>query len=140
IPTDLETVVLVALAREPGRRYRSAQDLADDLQRFLDHKPVLARRPGLWQRLQKAVRRHRAIVLTTALAFVCALVATIGVLLVKNAEVRAEQEQTGEARDRAEEHFEESEANFRRARQVVDRMLRRVAEELREQPNLEALR
>jgi serine/threonine protein kinase len=58
IPRDLETVVLRALAKEQARRYASACDLADDLRRFLDGRPVAARRPTLAMRLMKWARRH----------------------------------------------------------------------------------
>jgi serine/threonine protein kinase len=44
VPRDLETVVLKAIAKEPGRRYQTAEALAEDLHRFLADRPVLARR------------------------------------------------------------------------------------------------
>ena len=47
IPRDLETIVLKAMAKEPESRYATAQELADDLRRFLEHKPIQARRPTL---------------------------------------------------------------------------------------------
>jgi serine/threonine protein kinase/Flp pilus assembly protein TadD len=72
IPADLETVVLKALAKEPAERYATAQELADDLRRFLEHRPVQARRPSLVQRARKWARRHRTGV---AAALVCLLVA-----------------------------------------------------------------
>src|SRR5262249_10818479 len=46
IPRDLETVVLKAMAQEPERRYATAQELADDLRRWLDDRPIRARPPG----------------------------------------------------------------------------------------------
>jgi len=44
LPIDLETIVLKAIAREPGHRYRTADELAEDLRLFLAHRPIKARR------------------------------------------------------------------------------------------------
>ena len=46
VPAELETVTLKALAKNPQERYATAQELADDLRRWLDDRPTLARRPG----------------------------------------------------------------------------------------------
>jgi len=56
---DLDTIVLRALAREPGRRYGSAAALADDLGRHLDGRPVAARPDTRRYRLGKFLGRHR---------------------------------------------------------------------------------
>ena len=44
VPADLETIILKAAARDPGHRYQTAAELADDLRRFLDDRPIFARR------------------------------------------------------------------------------------------------
>jgi serine/threonine protein kinase len=62
VPTDLETVVLKALAKDPDERYTTAQELADDLRRFLEHKPLRAKPPTLLQRARKWARRHTGLV------------------------------------------------------------------------------
>ena len=50
VPRDLETIVLKAMAKDPSSRYATAQELAADLKRFLDDRPILARRSGPeWQ-------------------------------------------------------------------------------------------
>ena len=59
---DLETIVLKAMAKDAGDRYATAQELADDLRRFLEDRPIQARRPSLWKRAAKWVRRHKALV------------------------------------------------------------------------------
>jgi hypothetical protein len=61
-PRELETVVRKAMGEEPGSRYATAQELADDLRRFLESKPIRARRPGLTARVSKWARRNRAVV------------------------------------------------------------------------------
>ncbi len=62
IPRDLETIVLKALAKDVQGRYPSALDMADDLRRFLEHRPIQARRPSLWKRTIKWGRRHKPLV------------------------------------------------------------------------------
>ena len=78
IPAELETVVLKAMAKSAADRYATAQELADDLRRFLDDKPVLARRPTILQRLRRRARRHRAAVWAAAAAGVVARVHRLG--------------------------------------------------------------
>jgi tetratricopeptide (TPR) repeat protein len=62
IPAELETIVLKALEKNPAERYATAQELADDLERFLKDEPIRARRPTLVQRARKWARRHQAAV------------------------------------------------------------------------------
>ena len=56
---DLDWVLVKALEKDRNRRYESANELAADLQRFLDHEPLEAGPPSAAYRLQKLVRRHR---------------------------------------------------------------------------------
>jgi tetratricopeptide (TPR) repeat protein len=62
IPAELETIVLKALEKNPAERYATAQELADDLERFLRDEPIRARRPSLARRARKWARRHRPVV------------------------------------------------------------------------------
>ena len=90
---DLDTIVLKALAKEPERRYRSAADVALDLRRFLEGRPVEARPATARYRVAKFVRRHRlGVAMTTAVA---ALIVTAGILLL------VQQNATARERDRA---------------------------------------
>ncbi|MBL8852781.1 MAG: protein kinase [Planctomycetaceae bacterium] len=61
VPRDLELICLKCLAKEPARRYSTAQALADDLRRFLEGRPILARAPSLWDRSLKWTQRHPAL-------------------------------------------------------------------------------
>jgi serine/threonine protein kinase/Flp pilus assembly protein TadD len=74
IPAELETIVLKAMEKNPADRYGTAQELADDLERFLKDEPIRARRPTLVQRARKWSRRHRPLVAAAALVgFLAAL-------------------------------------------------------------------
>jgi eukaryotic-like serine/threonine-protein kinase len=69
IPKDLETIVLKAIDRLPHRRYASAQEMADDLQRFVDGRPVHARRTQWPQRVRSFVQRNPVLSTLTAALF-----------------------------------------------------------------------
>lgn len=67
---DLETIVLMALRKEPDRRYASAQQLADDIDRYLEGRPVSAQPDTAGYRLRKFVARNRVGVGVAALLVV----------------------------------------------------------------------
>jgi eukaryotic-like serine/threonine-protein kinase len=76
---DLDWIVMKALEKDRSRRYETAHALAEDLERYLRHDPVLAAPPGLVYRSGKFWRRHRSRILTTAV--VTALVMGLGATL-----------------------------------------------------------
>jgi tetratricopeptide (TPR) repeat protein len=75
VPSELEIIVLKTLEKDPARRYGTAQELADDLRRFLTDQPIQARRPRLRERAVKWARRHRAAVTAAVAANLVLLVA-----------------------------------------------------------------
>jgi Flp pilus assembly protein TadD len=78
IPAELETIVLKALAKSPAERYATAQEMADDLERFLRDEPIRARRPTLVQRARKWSRRHRPVVRTAVASLVLMAAVLVG--------------------------------------------------------------
>jgi WD40 repeat protein len=76
LPRDLDTICLKCLEKEPGQRYASALALAEDLHRFLEGKPILARPVRSWERLARWARRQP---LAASLAGLC-VTAVVGIV------------------------------------------------------------
>jgi eukaryotic-like serine/threonine-protein kinase len=97
---DLDWIVMKALEKDRQRRYATANELAEDIQRHLAHEPVLAGPPGAGYRMRKFVRRNRvgaAVGVAVTLALVAGLlVALVGLQRALHAETAARRE-----RDRA---------------------------------------
>lgn len=129
IPSELETIVLKAMSKSRVDRYATAQALADDLQRFLDEKPILARRPSLLDSTRKWCRRHPSAVVAGVLVL---LVVIVGLLL--NTWLLAREE----AKARLER--ERAESRYKDARQVVDLLIQVSEDELDDKPPLTGLR
>lgn len=101
IPADLETVVLKAAARDPAERYAGAAELADDLRRFLDDRPVTARRVGPLGQAWRWARRNRALAAALAVSFLL-MVGITAVSLVAWYRTEAAHRETAEAKREVE--------------------------------------
>jgi WD40 repeat protein len=101
LPRDLETICLKCLQKEPGKRYPTAQALADDLQRFLNHEPIIARRIGAVGRLTRWCRRQPALAITGGLS----LLAIVLIAFFSLRQVLDERQRFRQERDRAEENL-----------------------------------
>jgi serine/threonine protein kinase/WD40 repeat protein len=75
---DLDWIVMKALEKDRARRYETANNLALDVQRFLDHEPVEACPPSRRYRLRKFMRRHRGPVLAASALFVALVAGIVG--------------------------------------------------------------
>jgi tetratricopeptide (TPR) repeat protein len=124
VPADLETIVLKCLEKNPNDRYATAQELADDLRRFLEHRPIYARRPTLRQRLGKWARRHQGVVKTGLAGLVAAVVLlACSTFLIWQEKGHAETN-AKEARDQQRQ----AERNFQLALDAVDQYFTKVSE------------
>ena len=72
---DLDWICIRALEKNPDHRYHAPRDLADDLQRFLRHEPVVAGPPSTWYRARRMMRRYR---LQATAAAIVALALVVG--------------------------------------------------------------
>lgn len=97
---DLDLIVLTALHRDPARRYRSAAALSEDLARFLDGRPILARPDQLGYRVRRFVARHRLAVGAAALGL-ASLVAGLVIALSQAQAARLEARRADAASVRA---------------------------------------
>lgn len=77
-PPELETIVLKAMEKNPADRYATAQELADDLERFLKDEPIRAKRPSLAQWSRKWARRHQPVVWSAAATLLMTLAVLAG--------------------------------------------------------------
>ena len=78
LPRDIERICLKCLAKEPNDRYRSCQELAEDLQRFIQGKPVLARKSSPWSRAWFWAKKNRVLAATAASALFLLLISSMG--------------------------------------------------------------
>ena len=94
LPGDLETILLKAAATERADRYLSAGEMADDLQRWLTHQPIHARRVGKWERAQRWVSRNRRVaVLGATIACLLGMITVFATLLAWKFAADARREQ-----------------------------------------------
>jgi serine/threonine-protein kinase len=146
---DLDNIVLMALRKEPGRRYASVALLSEDLRRYRQHLPVTAQPDTLGYRARKFVSRHKAGVGAgaLALAMILGLAATMTVQAVRLArqrdEIRAERDKAVKLTHFLEQVFAGSDPSEARgetltAREILDKGAGRAIGELADQPETQA--
>jgi serine/threonine protein kinase/tetratricopeptide (TPR) repeat protein len=153
---DLDNIVFMAMRKEPKRRYGSAQQMAIDIERYLEGKPVIARRDTMSYRTAKFVRRHWLPV--TAGAGAALLIVSFATsTYVESQRIAAERDRVAVQRERAERERaraeevssflvnlfklsdpEESRGNQITARELLDSAAKRLQGGLQDQPATKA--
>ncbi|MFN0129770.1 MAG: serine/threonine-protein kinase [Verrucomicrobiales bacterium] len=137
VPRDVETVCAKAMSKDPARRYASALALAEDLKRFLDGKPVLARPVSPAGKLWRWARRHRALAASLA-GVALSLLAVAVVSAVSARRLKSSRDDEKAARVLADENAWRAELNLYAADMktawqqyqegALDAMIRRLRE------------
>ena len=153
---DLDTMVFMAMRKEPERRYASAQQMASDIQRYLEGKPVIARRDTMSYRTAKFVRRHWLPV-TAGISALLLILAFATTTYVQSLRIAAERDRVAVQRERAEHERvraeevskflvdlfklsdpEENRGNKVTARELLDSSAKRLRAGLNDQPETKA--
>jgi WD40 repeat protein/tetratricopeptide (TPR) repeat protein len=128
VPRDLETIVLKAMAREAAHRYPTAEDLAADLRRFVEDKPIRARRVSGMERLWRWCRRNPVMASLTAAVLVLLLAVAVvsTVMAIHIAEARDDATEKARAARQAGEQAEKNAAQTKKALEQADGRLARL--------------
>jgi serine/threonine protein kinase/Flp pilus assembly protein TadD len=126
---ELDWIVMKCLEKDRNRRYQTANSVVHDIQRYLHDEPVEACPPSAAYRFGKFARRHRAALVTETLL---AAVLLLGTLVSAWQALRATS-----AQKLAQDRLEAAESNLHLARQAVDEMYTRVADQIAGQPHMQ---
>ena len=161
LPRDLETIVLKAIDKDAKRRYPTADELAEDLRRFRDDEPILARRATALEQTARWARRNPGVAVLGGVLTAVLVLATVASLVVagRMATLAERQRRAADServarlaesdarkheaalRQQAEVERNRAEENFQRARAVVDQYFTQVSEsQLLTVPGLQTLR
>ncbi len=146
---DLDRITLRALEKDPARRYGSPSDLAEDIRRYLRHEPVQAHLPSRAYLVRKFVRRHRLGVVAATVMIASLLAGLIGTSIGLNRARRAERRATHEADAKGQvaqflnNLFKisdpgEARGNSVTARELLDRSIGTIDEQMAGQPEVQA--
>ncbi|PWN07906.1 serine/threonine-protein kinase [Rhodohalobacter mucosus] len=146
---DLDSVIMKALKKDPAERYSSVEQLSNDLNRFLQHRPVMAGKDSLIYRARKFTSRNRWTVAVSAAVILLVLSFSV-ITLVQSRAIQERAIEAEQQRDRAEQvsgfltdlfnsvNPDEAEDNALSAIDLLHRGADRVENELADQPELQA--
>jgi serine/threonine protein kinase/WD40 repeat protein len=129
IPSDLETIVLKAIAKNPAQRYQTAESMGEDLRRFLNGEPIQARRTSFFERSRLWCRRYPALVGLYIVLFAAVAGATLAAVYLNSLLRKSEfhRQQKDEAEQKAVEELFASTLAQADARRVIRKLGQRFA-------------
>lgn len=139
---DLDNIMLMALRKEPERRYQSVEQLSEDIRRYLEGRPVTARQDTLRYRAGKFMRRHKAGVGVAAVMLML-LVGFAAMMSLQAARIARERDRANQVTEFLVKSFEvsdpgEARGNSITAREILDNSAARIRRELQGQPEMQA--
>jgi eukaryotic-like serine/threonine-protein kinase len=144
IASPLDAICAKAMARDREHRYGRAQDVAEDVRRWLLDEPVSVYRDSMAVRLMRFSRRHRTLVTSLAALLITAVIGlSVGVVLIDHERARTEQQRkiAEEQKTLAIANAETAQRNFRLAQNAADGLLGEVADvDLADIPQMEPVR
>ncbi|MCL2659280.1 MAG: protein kinase, partial [Acidobacteriaceae bacterium] len=153
---DIDAIIMKALRKEPSARYSYVKELSDDIGRYLEHSPVLARQSTFRYRAGRFIRRRRAAVITASAALLALILFSITMTIQVRRTARErdnaarERDTAARERDKADQTAKFLESLFTNAgpratqgkeitlRETLDEGAKQVRTELSSQPEIQA--
>lgn len=129
VPVDLSVIAHKCLQREPNQRYASVEAFSDDLQRFLEGRPILARPLPVWRKAWRWARRRPAIATSLVTAFAAMVTLLIGWALFTK-EIQSAKDTAERERDIAKTQTKRAERNATWAMEAVDKLITQVGDKV----------
>jgi serine/threonine protein kinase/Flp pilus assembly protein TadD len=139
---DLDTIVLATLRKEPAQRYASVEALSEDIRRYMEGHPILARTPTFRYRARKFLGRHWAAV-SAAAAALLVVVGFVANHFAQSASIRRERDKAARVSAFMVDLFkvsdpDEARGNSVTAREILDKGAERIRTELKDDPEVRA--
>lgn len=140
---DLDNIVLMAMRKEPNRRYISVEQFSEDIRRHMEGRPVIARKDTTSYRVGKFIKRNR-IAVTVAMAFLVLLLGSTAAITIQSVKASRERDKARQVSTFLVDIFKVSNPTQSRgetitAREILDKGTEKIDTELKDQPEAQAL-